>query len=174
VADPGDRPPLTGWAIWTYVRNDALCSFAKRACGECRHGCRTGNRTGNVDLSDAASSTGLVVRDERVSPVTWLIAVEGQVDLYTAPELKSVTLRAIDAGAKYLVVDLSETSFMDSTGLGVLVGALKRLQPRDGSVSVVCPDESLRRLFEIAGLTDRFAIYETPAAAAVEARTRFP
>jgi anti-sigma B factor antagonist len=111
-------------------------------------------------MTDAASSTGVVVRDERVAPDTWLIAVEGQVDLYTAPELKSATLHAIDAGAKDLVVDLTETSFMDSTGLGVLVGAMKRVQPLGGSISIVCPDRHLRRLFEIAGLTSRFEFHD--------------
>jgi anti-sigma B factor antagonist len=111
-------------------------------------------------MADAASSTELVVRDERVSPDTWLIAVEGQIDLYTAPELKSATLRAIDGGAKDLVVDLTETTFMDSTALGVLVGAMKRVQPLGGSISIVCPGEDLRRLFEIAGLAGRFEFHD--------------
>jgi anti-sigma B factor antagonist len=87
-----------------------------------------------------------------------LVSVAGQVDLYTAPELKVAVSRAIDEGAQHLTVDLTGTTFMDSTGLGVLVGARKRLRLLDGSITVVCPDSGIRRLFEISGLNHLFEI----------------
>ena len=59
---------------------------------------------------------------------------------------------AIDAGAHDLLVDLSEVDFIDSTGLGVLIGATKRLQPRGGALAVVCPQEKICRVFQITGL----------------------
>ena len=58
-----------------------------------------------------------------------VIAVAGEVDIFTAPELKRAIAAAIDAGARRLVVDLTETRFLDSTALGVLIGAVKRLRP---------------------------------------------
>ncbi|HEX6713816.1 MAG TPA: STAS domain-containing protein [Thermoleophilaceae bacterium] len=90
-----------------------------------------------------------------------LISVAGQVDLYTAPELKVAVTQVIDDGAQRVIVDLTETTFMDSTGLGVLVGAKKRLRALDGSIAIVSPDAGIRRLFEISGLTHLFEIYET-------------
>jgi anti-sigma B factor antagonist len=56
------------------------------------------------------------------------------------------------------VVDLSGVTFMDSTGLSVLVGALKRLRLMDGRLTVVAPDDDLRRIFEVTGLDRSFTL----------------
>jgi anti-sigma B factor antagonist len=103
----------------------------------------------------------IAVTDERPAPDVAVIAVAGQIDLYSAPEFKAATLRAIEEGATRLVIDLTNTSFIDSTGLGVLIGAMKRLAPCGGSVEIVCPDTSVQRLFEISGLARRFEIHES-------------
>lgn len=81
-----------------------------------------------------------------------VIAVAGQADLHTAPELRSTIGQALDAGRYQLVVDLTETTFIDSMTLGVLLGALKRLKPQSGRMAIVCPDPHLRRVFEITSL----------------------
>jgi anti-sigma B factor antagonist len=92
----------------------------------------------------------------------WLIVVAGQVDLFTAPQLKAVVSQAIDDGAQRLVVDLTATTFMDSTGLGVLVGARKRIGREEHSISVVLARNSeIRRVFEFAGL-DRLFEFADP------------
>jgi anti-sigma B factor antagonist len=93
----------------------------------------------------------------------WLIAVAGQIDLFTAPQLKAAVSQAIDEGAKRLVVDLTATTFMDSTGLGVLVGARKRIGREEHSVAVILPPGSeIHRVFEFAGL-DRLFEFLDPA-----------
>jgi anti-sigma B factor antagonist len=98
-----------------------------------------------------------------------VVTVFGQADLHTAPELRSAISEAVDGGAVALVVDLSEATFIDSMTLGVLLGALKQLRPSGGSVSVVCSDPHIRRIFEITLLDRVFALHETRAAALAEA-----
>jgi len=94
-----------------------------------------------------------------------LIAVTGELDLYTAPELKTELGAAIDDGARHVIVDLSETTFIDSTTLGVLVGGVKRLRPAGGDVSLVCNERSITKIFEITGLDRVFTIVPTRAEA---------
>jgi len=71
----------------------------------------------------------------------------------------------IGRSAKHVVVDLTETTFIDSTTLGVLVGGVKRLRPEGGKVSLVCSDRNITKIFEITGLNKVFPIYETRAEA---------
>src|SRR5205823_4278602 len=82
-------------------------------------------------------------------------------DLFTAPELKAAIVSAIEAGRTRLVVDLSETTFLDSTALGVLIGALKRLRTRDGAMTLVNRDANIAKTVEITGLDQIFVIAET-------------
>ena len=94
-----------------------------------------------------------------------VIAVHGQADLHTASDLRSAISEAIDRGAVHLVVDLSEATFIDSMTLGVLLGAVKRLRPTGGAVSVVCTDPHIRRIFEITLLDRIFTLYPNRQAA---------
>jgi anti-sigma B factor antagonist len=89
-----------------------------------------------------------------------VVAVHGEADLHTAPELRSAIAEATDAGADTVVVDLTEATFIDSMTLGVLLGASKRLRPRGGGVSVVCPDAAIRRIFEITLLDRAFSLFD--------------
>jgi anti-sigma B factor antagonist len=81
---------------------------------------------------------------------------------------------AIDGGATSLVIDLSDTTFVDSMTLGVLLGAVKRLRPVGGHVSVVCTDPSIRRIFEITLLDRVFELHESRDAALEADVTRGP
>ena len=65
----------------------------------------------------------------------------------------------IGKGAKDVVVDFSNTTFIDSTTLGVLVGGVKRLRTNDGQLSLVCSDRNITKIFEITGLDRVFTIY---------------
>ncbi len=76
----------------------------------------------------------------------------GEVDLHTAPELRAELVQLIEGGARTVVVDFSGASFLDSTTLGVLLGAIRRLQPLGGELLVVCGNRSLRKIFEITQL----------------------
>jgi anti-sigma B factor antagonist len=89
---------------------------------------------------------------------TYLVGVEGEIDLYSAPELRSRLAKAIDSGKTRLVVDLREATFIDSTTLGVLIAAVKRVQPVGGTLAIVCADQNIRRIFELTGLENVFPI----------------
>jgi anti-sigma B factor antagonist len=91
----------------------------------------------------------------------YVISLSGEVDLYTAPEFKQELLDAIANGAKEVVVDFSNTTFIDSTTLGVLVGGVKRLRTNEGQLSLVCSDRNITKIFEITGLDRVFTIYQT-------------
>lgn len=92
---------------------------------------------------------------------TAVIALAGEVDLYTAPEFKQELVRAIEEGAQSVVVDMTDTTFIDSTTLGVLVGGLKRLRPSGGRLALVITDPNIRKVFDITGLDRVFPIHET-------------
>jgi anti-sigma B factor antagonist len=100
------------------------------------------------------------VKTEQV-PNGHVIALTGEVDLYTAPEFKQELLRVIGEGSKQVVVDFTDTTFIDSTTLGVLVGGVKRLRPEGGQLSLVCSDRNITKIFEITGLDRVFTIYST-------------
>jgi len=101
------------------------------------------------------------ISTEQLGEGTYVIALSGEVDLYTAPEFKQQLLEVIGNGAKNVIVDFSSTTFIDSTTLGVLVGGVKRLRPNDGQLSLVCSDRNITKIFEITGLDRVFTIYPT-------------
>ena len=90
-----------------------------------------------------------------------LVDLEGELDLFTAPRLQQVLLEGIEHGARRVVIDLSAVTFIDSTALGVLIGAGKRLLRSQGSLGIVCPHGGVRRLLELTSLDSVFAIYST-------------
>ena len=101
------------------------------------------------------------IKTEELANDAYVIALTGEVDLYTAPEFKQQLLEVIGQGAKEVVVDFSDTTFIDSTTLGVLVGGVKRLRPNGGRLSLVCNDRNITKIFEITGLDRVFSIYPT-------------
>jgi anti-sigma B factor antagonist len=108
-----------------------------------------------VDLS-------LSTRAERGRTV---VEVTGEIDVYTAPKLREQLAELVDSGRHDIVVDMQGVEFLDSTGLGVLVGGLKRVKQHDGSMNLVCTQERILKIFRITGLTKVFPIYDSVAAA---------
>lgn len=90
-----------------------------------------------------------------------VLAVRGEIDLFTAPELKQVLAESIEAARIRIIVDLTETTFLDSTALGVLIGAVKRLRSRHGALAIVNVDDNIAKTFEITGLDQIFTILPT-------------
>lgn len=105
------------------------------------------------------------VNAEQAADDVWVISLTGEVDLYTAPEFKQQLLEVIGKGASHVVIDLSSTTFIDSTTLGVLVGGVKRLRPEGGQLSIVCDDRNITKIFEITGLNRVFPIHPDRAKA---------
>jgi anti-sigma B factor antagonist len=98
------------------------------------------------------------LNQDAVDDTTQVVAVSGEIDLFTAPELKAALGEAIESGKARIVVDLTETSFLDSTALGVLIGTVKRLRARDGRMTIVNIDQNIAKTFEITGLDQIFTI----------------
>ena len=101
------------------------------------------------------------ISDTAIDDDTHVIELGGEVDLYTAPEFKERMVQVIEDGKKHIVVDLSKATFIDSTTLGVLVGGVKRLRPAGGSLTLVCTDPNICKIFEITGLDRVFPIHAT-------------
>ena len=115
-----------------------------------------------ADISNRSQATsrpfGIFQRelDKRTS----VVSIEGELDLVRAPRLKWMLIDALEAGHEELVVDLSLTTFMDSTALGVLVGVNRRLGV-DARMAIVCPRSPVLKIFEFSGLDGMFAIFST-------------
>lgn len=90
-----------------------------------------------------------------------VLRVAGEIDVYTAPELREKLIALLDKGALHVILDLREVEFLDSTGLGTLVGALKRQRWRDGSLRLVIGSDQIIRIFRITGLVEVFPIHPT-------------
>jgi anti-sigma B factor antagonist len=105
------------------------------------------------------------IEDREAGADTHVVAVSGEIDLFTAPEFKQRTSAPIDAGRLNLVVDLTRTTFIDSSSLGVLIGAHRRLKLRGGALTVVCAEEALVKTFKITGLDGVFRVVPTLTAA---------
>jgi anti-anti-sigma factor len=90
------------------------------------------------------------VRGESATPV---VVVRGEIDVATSPELRNQLNALISRGAKEITLEFSDVSFVDSSGLGVLVGTYKRLrEDESGSIRIVGAQSSVRKVFEITGL----------------------
>ena len=88
-----------------------------------------------------------------------VVHVGGEIDVYTAPVLRDHLDEHITQGRHHLVVDLGGVSFMDSTGLGVLVGRLKLVRVENGTLRLVCSSERILKVFTITGLDKVFQIF---------------
>jgi anti-sigma B factor antagonist len=118
---------------------------------------------GGPSTNEVAMDAGLPFRVELMVPSLGhaVVALQGELDLFTAPRFQEVLLESIEHGARRVVVDLSAVTFVDSTALGVLIGAGKRLRAAEGSLDIVCPSGSIRRLLELTSLDCIIDIYAT-------------
>ena len=101
------------------------------------------------------------ITTETIDDQVAAVAVTGYVDFDAAPALKHSLVDCIEAGRSQLVVDLAEAGFIDSTAIGVLVGALKRLQESGGSLVVVCANENVQSIFELVGLDEVITLHRS-------------
>ena len=97
-----------------------------------------------------------------------VVTVGGEIDVYTAPKLRDKITELVAAGVYDIVVDMGAVEFLDSTGLGVLVGGLKKVRAHDGSMRLICNQERLLKIFRITGLAKVFAIHGSQADALAE------
>jgi anti-sigma B factor antagonist len=82
-----------------------------------------------------------------------VVYVGGEVDLATCPQLRGVLAQLVDQGVYHLVVDLEQVSFLDSSGVGVLLGVHRRIREHGGSLRLAAPSARVRRVLELIGVT---------------------
>ena len=87
-----------------------------------------------------------------------VVAASGEIDVAAAPMLREQLVTLLSAGTDHLVVDLEQVDFIDSTGLGVLVGALRRARAAGGDLRLVCTNHRLLKVFAVTGLDEVFAM----------------
>jgi len=94
-----------------------------------------------------------------------VLQVGGEIDVATAPRLREQLIRLVNDAKFRIVVDLEDVDFIDSTGLGVLIGALKRVRTHDGDLVLICTEPRIVKVFEITGLDQVFQIHPSLDAA---------
>ena len=99
--------------------------------------------------------------DEPVDDTTHLVAVRGEIDIFTAPEFKSLIAGAIETARHGVIVDLAGATFIDSSSLGVLISAHRRLGMLDGRLIIACDVPAVRNTFKITGLDSVLEIADT-------------
>src|SRR5438067_4850334 len=124
-----------------------------RATGDDRGFGRSANQAPRTDVTSFHVTSSR--EDGRV-----VLVVEGEVDTFTSARLREALNEALDTGAQEIALDLAEMELIDSTGLGVLVGALKKLRERDGAMVLRSPTPAVMRVLSIVGLTTYFTIEE--------------
>ena len=90
---------------------------------------------------------------------TNVVSLRGEIDVYTAPRLRQALIDLVEGGAKDIVVDMDRVDFLDSTGLGVLVGGLKRVKSNEGEMKLVVTQDRIMKIFDITGLSKVFPIH---------------
>jgi anti-sigma B factor antagonist len=111
------------------------------------------------------SELGFWVAVQEVGDHACVVSAGGEIDLHVARDLTRALGRAVDLGARAVAVDLSQISFIDSTGLGVLLQLRGVMNGRGGNMTVVCGGQVVRRAFRAAGLDRTFTIDRTLAEA---------
>lgn len=93
----------------------------------------------------------------------WLLVMRlsGEVDAYVAPRLREKVEEVLEGGALWLLLDLTDVEYIDSVGLGIMVGAAKRATARGGDLAIVCPRPNVLRVFEISGTKDLLNVVAT-------------
>jgi len=89
---------------------------------------------------------------------TTVVEVAGEIDVYTAPQLRTCFIDAIDSGARDVVADMTDVTFLDSTGLGILVGARRRAVDAGGDLRLIITHSAVLKIFRITGLDKVFSI----------------
>jgi len=98
---------------------------------------------------------------DRIDDRTGLVRVVGELDIYSSADLRKDLHVLINDGVQIVVADLSGVTFIDSTSLGVLIGARKRLRAHDGDIVLVVTDPNVKKVFDLTGLNLAFTITQS-------------
>jgi anti-sigma B factor antagonist len=95
-----------------------------------------------------------------------VLSVSGEIDIYTAPLFKQAVVRLVTEGNNEVIIDLTNVTFMDSSGFGTLLGATRRLRPSGGGLFLAGPNSTIQRMLRLTRLDTIMRIFETPQQAA--------
>lgn len=109
---------------------------------------------------DATVATVELKISSRSQDEVAVVTVSGEVDLYTAPQLRDELVGALEGGARRLVIDMSRVEFCDSTGISVLLSAMKRARDEEGDLELVAPKPAVTKVLEVTGLDEVFTIHQ--------------
>ena len=134
--------------------------------GQSRGRCRRLQEPGQAPLARLGTELALALVIEPTFEVAeygrWaVLRVSGEIDMATAPRLRQHVQTVTARSPLGLILDLDRVDFIDSTGLGVMVGAAKRMRMVDGGFRIVCSQKHLNDLFEITRLNEVFDIYDS-------------
>ena len=101
------------------------------------------------------------ITDYALDARTHAIQIEGEIDLHAAPTMQERIDAVLEQGKTRVIVDLSAVRYIDSTGLTVLIGALRRLRRDGGALALVVTDYDIERMLESAGLDGMFAVHRS-------------
>src|SRR5581483_7821475 len=148
ISTNAERPSSTARApAWMRLSKKARAVRSKRA---------------RISRARARSSKTLDIKvNVREAPGDcYVVDLSGEIDVYTSPKVKDAIGELIDRGVYHLVINLEKVRYIDSTGLGVLIGGLKRVREHGGSVNLVCTNPQIKKIFDITGLVKIFGIFE--------------
>ncbi len=97
---------------------------------------------------------------QKLGPKAVLVDVEGEVNLSTSPSFQEPMITLVRSGCRHLVVSLENVKFMDTSGLGVLIGAYRLVQEHHGDMNVICSNPKILKLLEITNFTKLVKVFE--------------
>ena len=103
----------------------------------------------------------LKIETKRCGDQTVLFEIAGEMDVFSVPAVKERIVQAVSDGDHFLIIDLREVSYMDSTGLGVLIGGLKRAREHGGNLCLLAPHSRVRKILKVTGLEKTLCSYNT-------------
>lgn len=89
-----------------------------------------------------------------------VVEIQGEIDVYTSPKVKEIITELIEKESFNLIINLEGVRYIDSTGLGVLIGALKKVREKEGCINLVCNNPQIKKIFNITGLVKIFGIFK--------------
>ena len=105
------------------------------------------------------------IKDRAAGRDTHVVSVSGEVDLFTAPHFKQRVMAPVASGVDHVIIDLTATTFIDSSSLGALIGAHRRLKSRGRQLVVACDNDAIVKTFRITGLDGVFRLVRSLDAA---------
>lgn len=102
--------------------------------------------------------TQLEIASRSVGAETGVLSLSGEVDVSNVQRVREAAVELLEGGAKNLVVDLAKTEYMDSSGLGVVVGLLKKVKELGGTLAIAAAQPRVKRVFEVTGLNQVFPV----------------